>query len=127
MHDVARVAAVLGVVGGEALHARRLLAGHLCAEELLVDVGEKLAGVGAGQHHGAGRHRRGRGPHADGLAAAVGVGFLAREAVELGALRIQRAEQVVERPVLQHQHDHVLDCVQPWHGGSLVFCDDRQP
>ena len=51
-------------------------------------------------------------PDHNGRAIGIGILFSTVQAFEAIGLRIERAEQTIERAVLQHQHDDVVDLLQ---------------
>jgi hypothetical protein len=81
------------------------------AKQLHVDVGPQLAGIRIGNAHGG---FVGAGAVPDHNRRAIGIGILFRtvQAFEAIGLWIEHAEQAIERAVLQHQHDDVVDLLQ---------------
>lgn len=105
-HDVLRHAeAHAARVLGEAGHGGRHGGGVGGAEDLLADVLEAMAGVGVDVPGLVGDEDLGGGR----VGGVEAVGLLAREAVDVGALAAEPAQDVVEAAVLHDDHHHRLD------------------
>jgi hypothetical protein len=93
------------VAGNEALHARHRAAVEdlkVDGREVVVRIGRELALI------------LGFRLHLHDLSRRIGIGFGAAKAVDGVVLLKEPAEHVVERAVLHHQHDEVLEIVEAW-------------
>lgn len=108
VHDRQRIVRrCLHVVLNEASHRRRGWRRAAGAEDLVRHVREQLMRVWVWNTRRLGGQCRTR-PNLV-LLTVPGVEFIAGEAVEIRARRIKAAEHRVKGPILQHQHDHMID------------------
>ena len=115
VHDEPRVlnaALLVEVAFDEALHvwsSVRILAGGDSAEDLQVDRGKVVVGIGVELALVFGRGRDGYGD-----AGGIGIGFGAVKSVDGGVEALEAAKHVVEGAVLHHEHDDMLKLLKSW-------------
>ena len=102
---------LLKVALDKALHGGGAVGTGLVAEDLLVDGWKVVIGVGVELALVFGERLDGCGS-----VGRVGVGLVAGKTVDVGVDRVERSEHVVERAVLHHEDDDVLELLDTGFG-----------
>ena len=100
---------LLEIVLHKTLHGCHALAALVAIEDLLVHGGKGMVGVRIELALKLGERL-----HEDLVSLRVGVGLRSVHAINLRVHRLQRSQHVVERAVLHHEHDNVLQSVEAW-------------
>ena len=119
VHNLLRMSQVLlllKIILDKSLHGGHARGALIADENLLVYSRKRMVGVRIELALKLGKRL-----HKDLVSLRVGVGLRAVHSINLRVHRLQRSQHVVERTVLHHEHDNVLQGIEAWGHRSAPF------